>query len=446
MLTRALEALAAPAGRHWPRMVLIGTWLLWTMGSVIPVAAQYTAPGSAATTNDIPSKESFDESIQNARWNLGAVHLSPWLGLRDASFVTNRVQGEDETDFTVTAGAGLRAYSRIGPKVVWSAHALPEYVWWQDLEDKRRLNGRYGLGFFGYFNRFTAELSQRLVTQQAFFSNEVQQLTSTEVETSRLALELAVANSLTVYGFADREDRANKEDEQPVFGQLDRQDDRLAIGVRLETTRGWTFGLGYEDTSTEFAEGSRDLSSSGDAETVLVGYQSPRVGARLDVALRQLEAEEGSEFSGLDETTGRLEVLWATNRRLSVLAYARRDLGYSIAPSSSHSLNERQGLLFQLDLGVGRFGSALGIYGELGEDDYIPVASGDPNRLDDVTVLGAELSVQLRQLLTLSVVVSRTEYESSVAQFDREITTAGLNIRLGSIIRKLGVGQDSGAW
>ena len=222
-----------------------------------PIGAQYTSPGSVATTSGVPSKEALDESVNSSPWKLGAVCFSPWLGLRDASFVTSRGiseraedpegdpdpqqqrQPSSDTDFTVTAGAGLRAYLPTG-KVFFAAHALPEYVWWQDDENKRSFNGRYGLGVFGYFNRLTLGVSQRLNQQQDFFSSEIQELTSSRNDISQLNLELEAVRHLVIYGTAARLELSNQEDENETFSRLDREQEAFTVGLRYRSPRGWT--------------------------------------------------------------------------------------------------------------------------------------------------------------------------------------------------------------
>ncbi len=406
-----------------------------------PAWAQYISPGTSAPANEIPPKQELVDSHSEARWSLGALRLEPWLGIRDAALVTNTGTVDEGEDFTVTAGAGLRTYLKTGPKVFWSAHALPEYVWWQDIEQKRRLNGAYGLGIFGYFNRLTVEVSQRRVAEQAFFTAEIQELTSTRRDTSRLALALEIGSRMELFASGQLLELENQEEENLTYGLLDRQEETLELGVRYRSSGGLWLELALEDRTHDFADGARNLSSSGTAERLGLGLESSNLELRFHLAASSLDPEPGSEFRPFDESTGSLELLWNPSRRLDLFAYARRSLSFSVDPSSSHFLSQRQGLRLNLEVRIGQ----LGLFGELGEDEFEPL-TGAPQRLDDVTIWGAELRFELGRLASLALRAVRTEYDSSFDDFDRETTIAGATIELGGIIERLRLGAGASEW
>lgn len=414
---------------------------LWVGIGAAPLAAQYTSPGSVATTNKIPTEAQFDESLREARWQLGPVRLVPWVGLRDASFVsTENQQAESEDDFTLTVGAGLRAYLPTG-KVIWTAQVLPEYVWWQDNEDKRNFNGRFGLGLFGHFNRLRLQVSQRRVEQQSFFSDEVRELTSSRSDLTNLVLEVDAARRLVIYGAARLADIENEEVENPTFSLLDREEESFEIGLRYLSPKGLSLSLGFEDTSSEFDENARDLSNSGDSGRVEVGYEGGRFDVRLALEFRDLEADEGSEFGTFDETTGSFEVAWTVAPRLDLLTYARREQRFSVNANNSFSLYERQGVRLDVDLGK----SSLGLIGEIGEDEFTTVSTGEVGRIDDVFAYGADYRVGF-ELVTLTARFLLTDYDSNFDQFDREISTFGFAVELGGLVEKLQLGRPTSDW
>jgi hypothetical protein len=419
-----------------------------------PAAAQYIPPGSttagSATASGgdgagIPPREALVDRYSEARWNAGPVRLQPWLGIRDAAFVSDSgaVGGELEgEDFTVTAGAGVRAYLKTGSKVFWSAHALPEYVWWQDFERKRRLNASYGAGVFGYLNRLTFEISQRRIEEQAYFSAELQELTSTRRDLSRLALALRLGSRLELFARGRLQDLRSRETESPVFALLDRDEEALELGARYRLPSGLWLQLGLEDRTTDFAEGARNLSHTAKAERLGLGFEDPRLELRLGLASSSLEPEDASELRSADETTGFLDFLWRLSHRLDLLAYARRDLTFSVDPSSSYFIGRRRGLWLDLRF---RFG-VLGLFGELGEDGFEPLAGGGLQRLDDVTAAGAELRVELGRLASLRLRATRTEYDSNLDAFDREVTAVGLTVEAGAVLERLRLGGRGGGW
>lgn len=414
--------------------------LAWGLGAG-SAGAQYTSPGATTPSGAIPSQEELEKHLTEARWTFGKFRVSPWAGLRDASLVTTGGT-EDETDFTLTAGVGLRGYLKTGPKVVWAAHALPEYVWWQDAADKRGLNGRYGAGLFGFWNRLHLELSARRAERQGFFSPELQELTSTRLDTLRLATEWELARRLRLYTTATRVETENQESERFVFSLLDREDERLGAGLRYVNPAGWSVSIGYEESTTDFASGARNLSNTGDAVLVQTAFIGTRFSTALELGLRTLDPEPGSEFVAFDETVGYFETLIGLARDVDLLAYTRRQQLYSIADTQAFFLYERVGARLQLELGD----ADLGLIAEAGEDDFQPVSALDPERIDDAFTLGVELAYALRELVSFRLRADYTEYDSNLPVFDRDVLTVGINLELRGIEQSLQIGRAEGIW
>ena len=439
---------AESATRHCTQTC--GAVLALILTASTPAVAQYTAPGTAAPTRHTPTKVEFQDKIKAAPWKAGALAIRPWLGLRDFQLVTELDrQGEaGGEDLTFTLGAGLRGYLPAGPKALFAVHALPEYVWWQDRSEKRRLNGRYGLGFFVFFNRLTLELSQRRIEQQSFFSSEIQALTTSRNDISTLSLDLEVTPNISLFGIASLQDSENLEDESATFSILDREDETGLLGVRYENSEGWVLELGYMDTSADFAEGARDLSNSGSAQLASIGLDRSRVGFRLDLTFLNREADAGSEFGMFDETTGNLAVLWRPSKTIDVLGYARRAQSYSTDRRFSYFLEERQGARVNFDFDRVRFG----VFGEVGEDDFEDVTAGLPNRIDDVTAYGGDIGITFREV-SFSVRATQTDYDSIFDAFDRDVSSVQFRVEFTAISRftsqlidKLSLGSAGNNW
>ena len=409
---------------------------------VAPLDAQYISPGTAVSTSAIPGRDAIEEGMNDAAWNLGRIRIGPWLGLRDASFVTSEVEGGSRTDdFTLTAGAGLRAYLPTG-KAILTAHVLPEYVWWQDNDDKSRLNGRYGVAAFGFFNRLTAEASLRLTDTQSFFSTEIRELTTTRTDTARLAVEVEVGSRLSLFAIAERGERESQEDESEIFPLLDREEDRLTMGLRYRAPGGWSFGLGYEDSETTFSEAARNLSNSGSATLFDLGFDGSRLNFRLALAARDLEGDEGSEFGELDATTGSLEALWSVSPKSTLLTYAQRRQTFSVETANAFTFEERQGA--RVDYSLSRVN--LGFFAELGDDEFETVGAGGVGRVDDVTALGLDVRFAVGDLTQLTLRLEQTSYDSNRDGFDRDTTDIRFAVELRSLAQKLRLGQAGGDW
>lgn len=411
-------------------------------GLVGPAAAQYSAPGTSTPSDEMPTEKSLEENIEAAPWQTGGLRILPWAGFRDVALV--RIQdesGDEADDFTATFGAGVRAYLPVGGKVYWAAHALPEYVWWSDQDSKRRTNGRYGLGMFGYFNRLKVEASYRLDETQRFFSNEIQELTTTQQLVTRLGAEVKLGARLSVFALGERFEQENQEDDNPQFALLDRDEEKVSAGVRYRAPRGWMVGLGYEDNDVEFEAGARNLSNTQTATRFELGFEGNRLDAIILLRALEQEPEVASDFRPVDETLGNVDLLWNLSERVAMLTYARRDVFYSLDADQSHYLGERFGGRLDFDLRK----AVLGAFVELGEDDYVPLGAQTP-RLDDVTTFGAFLDFQFRDLLVVSVQLRETQYDSNFEIFDRDVTNLGLSVELGSLLRRLNLGGGGGQW
>lgn len=445
---------AGTARRRWklrplPVVLTLAAWF-----AAAPLCAQlgtqYRPPGAPAVLRPQPSRDEFKIKLENSPWKLGRLHVSPWLGLEDVSLVENLGnQGQSASeDFTVTVGAGLRAYVPASRKVIWAAHVLPEYVWWQDNEAKRDLNGRYGLGLFAFFNRMTLELSQRRIEGQGFFSSEIQALTSLRQDVSTFNLEVEISPYLSLFALATRQEHLNEETETETFSALDREVTNGTIGLRYENSWGWTVDVSHMDLSSDFAAQARALSNSGTATAATIGLDRSPILLNLSLAANDREAIEGSEFGSFTETTGAFDALWKPKTRLAFLGYVRRDLRYAVNADYTQIVAQRQGASVSFGLGD----AVVGLYAETGEDDFAAVSLATRQRLDDVTAYGAALLVDYRGL-SLSVRASRTEYDSNLDDFDREVTSLGFSIKLdvvtrltSELIERLSLGRSDTDW
>lgn len=431
----------SPPIRRWLVAVALA---LATVAS--PALAQYTSPGSARPSGDIPQEKGFEQKIADALIGAGAFHFQPWLGVSNASFVT--VEGSetsaDVDDFTATVGAGIRTYLSAGGKVYFTAHLLPEYVWWSDLEDRRRTNGRYGVGIFGYFNRLRFEASGRRDERQGFFSSEIRQLTTVRQDTIRLAGELDLANRFVLVGRYVTSESTNVIDEEPLFSRLDREEERLLLELRYRFPGGWLFGLGWEDHRDDFAVAAEPLSTRGDGIRGLARFEGNRINAQLDVSRLSLEAEGGdSLFPGFEETVGELAIAWNLAPRLDMLTYTRREFSYAVDLSSAYYLADRTGARLTV---AGR-SAQLGLIAEFGQDDYEPLAGlAAPDRSDDVTELGLTFDVEIGRWLIVGIDLRQSDYDSNLDRFDREVTNLGLRVELGRLLDRLSLGDASGVW
>lgn len=396
---------------------------------------QYKTPGGP-TGRPESRKEALERAMEEARWRLGAVRLDPWLSLSDVEWVDNATAtaaGESETsDVTATLGAGLSAYLRTGPDLVWAAHALPEYVGWRELEDRRGVGGRYGLAAFGFWNRLTVQAGARRDERQGIVTPEVPRLVTQRNDRGGAALELRLSQHVGAFAageaLAFRSTLERDEPDVADLERLDRDQTVLRAGVRWLLPRGWSVGLGAERTDVEFLDPAADRSNSGSAPLFELRRDAEDHHLRLELASRSLEPEPGSEFVPFDETSAELEAGFNTDGRVELWLYGGRRLVYSLSEDYSHFRDDRAGASIELELG---WRTALRLFTEAGRGDYTPISTAVPQRDDDVLAVGAELSFGLVRGTQLSLKARHLEVDSSLPGFDRSLTTLGAGFAFG---------------
>ncbi len=427
-----------PARRRLPRATRLLAASLALLGAGAAPAVgqfdQYMEPGGP-TDRPEERKEQIERAVEEAPWRLGVVRVKPWFGVYDVRYVDNAFgspTGEEVSDLTGTVGAGLRAYLRNGPKVVWAAHVLPEYVGWQKLEDKRTVNGRYGLGVFGFWNRMAVEALAERDQQQRLGSPEVPEPVHQRWERGQVGVQVAATGHMTVFASGElvRLSSLIESPEEAPLDRLDRDATYLRGGLRWRLPRDWSVGLGVERTQVEFdtADPALDRSNSGTAPLLLVRLDRPNHYLRLEAAYRELDPEPGSSFVAFAEPTGGLELGIGTEARLSSFLYARRGLVYSIEDAWGYALDDRAGVSSRLRVGTR---SSLNAFVESGTMDFVVALPGAPDRRDDVLAYGGGFSIGLVRSLGLAFLARRLDFRSNVPGLDRAVTSFGFSVNLG---------------
>jgi hypothetical protein len=394
---------------------------------------QYTEPGGP---RDRPRsrQEQLEGAMESAPWRFGVVRLKPWISLSDIQYVDNALAMGDEeekvSDVTATLGAGLRAYLRTGPKLIWAAHVLPEYVGWQELDERNSVNGRYGLGAFGLFNRMTLEALVERDQEQRFASPEIPEQAHLRSERGRLAAEVRVSGHMSVFGSA-QVGRVRHLVDDPAEAPLDllnRDTTYLRAGLRWHLPRGWSLGLGAERSQADFEQDGIDYSNAGTAPVVEVRWDRGEEYLRFEAAQRELEPRGDSRFVPFDETTANLEVGFNTEGRIPLWTYGGRGLAYSFSGDWAYLTEDRLGITAGPKLG---WRTGLRLFGELGRHDYTAAAAGVPERDDDATAYGAALVFAFGKTTSLTVSARRFDVDSNLAGFDRSVTSLGLGLAFG---------------
>lgn len=392
---------------------------------------QYTPPGSFDETRE-SMEDLLDRSMKEARWRWGRVFLHPWLGVRNISFVdpVTDSDGTETSDFTASIGAGIRAYAPVGRELTLAAHALPEYIWWQDLSERRRLNGRYGVGLFGNLGRTGLEITATRADEERFVSREIEELANTRDELARLALEVDVGRGFSVFGEGSVRRLRFLEDAEEVLlglGALERDEDILRAGVRVPLGRTLVLGLGVESSEVDFTS-NQDLSHSGTSPILQLDADTPRSQLSIQVAFRDLEADAGARFPAYDQPTGSLRFSRQLGGASRFQLFGNRNLVYSPTDTWAYFEDTALGVGLQTAL---TSQLSLRIHAGQGDNAYVAFAPASPERSDDYVAFGGQLQVTLGRV-TLTLGASTTDYDSNIPDFNRSTTTIQSSLILGS--------------
>jgi hypothetical protein len=405
--------------------------------------AQYTQPGGPDPV--VTSRqEEMEGAIEESRWRFGGLRVDPWIGLRNVGYVD---QGEGDAELSGSGGLGLRAYLPTGPKVIWAAYALPEYAWFEDSSEKSRVNGRYGVGFFGFFNRLSVEALATRAEELDIVSPEIQQRVNAGRDAIELVAELRLASSINLFAQARSSSAENLLEEAErldpgtaPFDLLNRDEEILRLGVRYRTRDDWLLGLGVEESKAEFDDPTLDRSNSGTSPYFEITIPANRFLVSGDVVFRDLERDgPSSQFAEFRGVSGNLTLVLGNERsRISPAFYARRQLAYTVAQvGSSYLVDERFGL--RAGFPLGRRLRLTG-FAETGTNDY--ESPEGLTRNDDVTAYGGDLGIQLGSRLSISVGYSSQDYESNLPGLDRTIDA----LRAGITLRGFEAGRAGEAW
>jgi hypothetical protein len=391
------------------------------MAGALPALAQYTqyTPPGDSPFREVPSLERLEQAWSESLWQAGAIHLDPWIGIRDATWTDNAFGVSDEfateSDLTITAGAGLRTYIRLGSNTMFTAHALPEYVWWRNTEDRNVLNGRYGIGVFGEFSRLKFQATATTGREQQYLSSEVEQLLNVKSDRVGADLDLVISGGLSVFvggstqAIRYREDDVTGPEGERLLG-LDRDEDRLTAGLRFAFNDRLSIDVGAESSDVAFERPQFDRSNSGVSPLVRLSYAGSRLEARALWIGADFEPEGDSLFVPFDDPLGRFEVVYTPGARLKLDLYGSVNLVYSTIDVSPYYQDQRIGIGASYPLNRRM---DLRAYFERGSNDYQNLDGSDAGTdLDrDLDVAGLRFSTTIYQSISARVDVTNTNYD-----------------------------------
>jgi hypothetical protein len=398
-------------------LAIVGATGLATVGEAQFV--QYTPSGTFQERRESIEKI-LERAMTEARWRVGRWFFDPWFGLRDFGYVDN-VAGTDESDVTSTLGAGIRGWMPIGAEFTLAGHALPEYVWWQDLTERRRWNGRYGLGLFGNLGRTGVELTASRSEDTRYFSRELEDRVPVRDDLLSGEFEVSLGRGLSVFlspSFRAVDYRNDESEDLPNLSVVDRDEEVYRARVSFQLPRGLEFGVGVEHSDVDFDPGSGDRSNNGTAPILLLAYEGSSLFLTADLAFRSLEPKGDSGFVDYDDLSGQFQVSWRTLGRLEPQLFANRDLVYSFTEEWAYFEDTSGGV--GLKAALTRWAN-LRVFVETGDADYTAFDPAGVRRVDDYDAWGVDVTLRLDRL-RIHLGGTRTDYDSNLRGADRTIS------------------------
>jgi hypothetical protein len=399
---------------------------------------QYTSPGGPAG-RPLDRKGQLTQEAEAARLRLGDLRVAPTLALKDVAYVKNLLGAAGSsmpTDLTATVSGGFRAYLPSSSRAMWTGYALPEYVWWQKETDRRRLDGLYGAGFDGFWNRLTLRVTGGSDASQQILTSEIPVLTSARVDHGGVTAELRLTGAIYTFLSGSVQRTTSLIDpREPVteqLAQLDRDESVGRAGFRWRPTSDWTIGLAAEYSDVNFTDhlpGAINRSNSGTAPVLELSREHGRLYLQADVAQRSLTAKQGAEFAHYDRTTGHVTVSYEITHDFELFVYLNRNLAYALEPDYSYFDDLRHGASLHVKLGRRTRASVFGETGRLG---YTAVVPGAPQRTDDLLSYGGALSMDLTKGAVISLIGSSTRFTSDLPGEARSLNTLGITITLAA--------------
>jgi hypothetical protein len=414
--------------------IFFGILLFLPIGIANAQFDQYTPPGGPQQPETREAR--LKRELSKARYHLGPVRLAPELSVHDVAYVRNLFaeRGEPTSDTTATVSAGVRAYLHTGPKLIWIARVLPEYVWWQRRSEARRLNLSYGLEAVGLFNRVILGAAAARQEQQRILTPEVPQLANARSDQAQASAEVLLGDKLSTVVHAHETRYAGLVDKLAeadlrALAQLDRTEKTVRAGVRWRPRSGWTLGAGAERTQVDFAHAAvDDFSNEGTSPYLEAAIDRRRVFLEMGLEDRTADPQPGSRFAGFHGLTGNFGFGIKPERSLQMVVYGNRNLIYALSPLYSHFLDTREGLA--LSAGFGDHLTSR-LFAETGTDRYTAVQGLAPRRTDDVLSYGMSLSFSVTERLIVVGQVTRSRYTSNQPGVGRSFTQGGITVSLG---------------
>jgi hypothetical protein len=344
----------------------------------------------------ITTAERVEADMNSARLHLGPLRIIPMIVVDNAGYDNNvfsAPEGEPKVgDWTATAGGGGRVILPMGSKFFLRAVAIPQYIWYAQLENRRTWGGDFSGSFLALGNRLSFEATGGLHRGLSLLNSETQVLVLSTEDDALGRFEVGLTRTLSLVASADLS-RYRYGQEEIGVTSLDRTDTGALAGLRLQLSPSLTVSAGAQGTRSEFVEEPEVRDNETYAFLGGVHFNGPRFYVNLAGGYRKGQPFNNSLFESYATTVGSYFVAWKAAGPFELQAFGHRRPVYSRVSFNQLFIESRYGGALVIRLGTR---ALLRGYYDTGTNTYpFNVLPEGNKRVDDVVEYGGRLSVRI---------------------------------------------------
>lgn len=401
------------------------------MTIAIPAFAQL-ASDEVPHERTVPRSEQIQDQLNDSRWRLGAIRLQPVFGLHDTGYTNNVFGTVDDpiSDWRATVSAGANLLLPMGRKVYVTGVAVPEYTWYDRVESRRMLGGRFGGSILGLFNHLSFETGATAQKTMIAPTSEVERTTPGRQTDYIAKTEVDILQRLSVFGSAHQQQQRYFEGGDAINlnpQQLERDETYYRGGFRYKPLSYFDVSIAAETGRAQFVTATQN---DNDTRAVILGvhYDRPRFFVNLDAGSRHIEPRgPDSTFPSTTGPMGSYFVEYQLVAPIAIDAYGHQGLVYSLFASQRYFDEKRNGLGLTWLVGH-RIG--LRAFGERGANSYPEIEGEALRRHDEVSELGGSLGFRFYRNAVVIVTGSNSRYASNIDAFDRSVIRFEMSLSL----------------
>jgi hypothetical protein len=428
-----------------------GSFSAWCIRGIVLIAlALFPLRAAAQLTSDqvprqrtVPAEEGLKEEIDRSLFRLGPLRLLPTVRVNNAGYDNNvfgNPEGEPKTaDWSANVTAGLRFVAPIGKKMYVAGDALPQYIWYRELADRRTLGGVYSAALLGFFNRMSLRVGGYGSRTFGFVSTETETQVIEDAQDGSANLEIEMTRKFSAYAGGEFR-RARLHPGGPVpslfvdVHQLDRDEGVVRGGLRYRITPDLDVTAGVEESQAKFVETPEQRNNRSTAYLLGLHFNRPRFYVNLNGGHREGRPYQGSIFPAYNANTYSYFLSYFLTRKLELQGFGNRGVSYGsiltgdIAEGNLYYVETRNGggLNLQLHPRILIRGQA-----EYGTNAFpFPVSVGGElrSRTDKLTIYGGGFSVRVYRKVVFTASVDHFHYDSPFPNLTRTVIryTTGL--------------------